>query len=415
MLNEVNKTDSLAAMRIAEFRFLMFGRFLFIMALRMLGALTGYWMYELTHNPLAIGLVGLAEVVPSVTLSLRAGYKIDISEKRKLLLTAVALYALAVLLLTLLSSNIISNNFSKNFVINSIYVIIFFTGIFRAYSGPTFGTLVATIVPKNILANGISWNQSTWLTASVIGHALVGFLISYIGIHGALIFINVLVLAGLLCFYFLNKHLPVIKQQQENMWQNITEGLRFVFKTKEILSALTIDLFAVLFGGAVAMIPVYCKEILKVDAVGFGWLNAATDLGAIICILTIMRYPLKTNQGKKMLIAVAGFGVCIIVFALSKVFWLSFLALLVSGILDGISVVVRGTIVQLKTPNEMRGRVMSVSSMFINSSNELGQFESGLAAKYMGNVASVVFGGCVTVCVAAYNWFRVPAMKEMNY
>ncbi len=410
-----SNTDAFEAMRIPEFRYLMFGRFLFIMALRMLGALTGYWMYELTNNPLAIGLVGLAEVIPSVGLSLRAGYKIDISEKRKLLMTGVSLYILAVISLCFLSSNFALDNVPKKIIVSTIYIVIFFTGIFRAYTGPTFGTLVANIVPKESLQNGISWNQSTWLTASVIGHAVVGFLIAGIGIHGALIVIVTLVFAGLYWFYLLKQHPPIVKKINAGAWQNITEGLKFVYKTKEVLGALTLDLFAVLFGGAVAMIPVFSKDILHVGAIGFGWLNAATDLGAIICILTIMRYPLKNQQGKKLLFAIAGFGLCMIVFAVSKVFWLSFIALLFSGILDGVSVVVRGTIVQLKTPNEMRGRVMSVSSMFINSSNELGQFESGVAARYMGNVASVVFGGCVTIAVAAFTWFKVPAIKKMKY
>ncbi|MCX6209479.1 MAG: MFS transporter [Bacteroidetes bacterium] len=363
-----SNTDAFVAMRIPEFRHLMFGRFLFIMALRMLGALTGYWMYELTNNPLAIGLVGLAEVVPSVGLSLRAGYKIDISEKRKLLMTAVSLYITAVISLCFLSSSYALENIPKKIVVSTIYIVIFFTGIFRAYTGPTFGTLVANIVPKDSLQNGISWNQSTWLTASVIGHAVVGFLIAGIGIHGALIVIVTLVFTGLYCFYLLKQHPPIIKNIHLSAWP-----------------------------------------------IGFGWLNAATDLGAIICILTIMRYPLKNQQGKKLLFAIAGFGLCMIVFAVSKVFWLSFVALLFSGILDGVSVVVRGTIVQLKTPNEMRGRVMSVSSMFINSSNELGQFESGVAARYMGNVASVIFGGCVTVAVAAFTWFKVPSIKKMKY
>ena len=372
-------------------------------------------MYELTNNPLAIGLIGLAEVIPSVSLSLHAGYKIDISEKRNLLLNGVLLYWVAAMALLFLSTDYSFHHLPKRYIISAIYAIIFCTGIFRSFTGPSFGTLVAAIVPKDILQNGISWNQGTWLSASVIGHALVGFLIAGIGINGALIVIVCLVAIGYYFIFQLKKHPPVESKKHDNAWQNITEGLRFVFKTKEVLGALSLDLFAVLFGGAVAMIPVFCKDVLNVGAVGFGWLNAATDLGAIICIVTILRFPLKTHQGKKLLLAVAGFGVCMIVFAISKVFWLSFIALLASGILDGVSVVVRGTIAQLKTPNEMRGRVMSVSSMFINSSNELGQFESGVAAKYMGNVLSVVFGGCVTIGVAAFTWFKSPTMKNLKY
>jgi MFS family permease len=195
----------------------------------------------------------------------------------------------------------------------------------------------------------------------------------------------------------------------------VKEGLRFVYKTKEVLGAASLDLFAVLFGGAVAIIPVYARDILKVGAIGFGWLNAASDIGSICIVILLTLYPLQKRQGKKLLFAVAGFGACIIIFALSKNFVLSFAALLVSGMLDGISVVTRGTILQLKTPDNMRGRVMSVNSMFINSSNELGQFESGVAARLMGVVPSVVFGGCMTLLVVLITWIKAPSLKRMEY
>jgi MFS family permease len=197
--------------------------------------------------------------------------------------------------------------------------------------------------------------------------------------------------------------------------ESVKEGLRFVFNTKEVLGALSLDLFAVLFGGAVAMIPVFAKDILKVGPIGFGWLNAASDIGAMLVIVLISIFPVNKGQGKKLLLAVGGFGVCIIVFALSKIFWISFAALVMSGILDGFSMIVRGTIVQLKTPDHMRGRVMSVNSMFINSSNELGQFESGVAAKLMGVIPSVVFGGSMTLLVVFATWFKAPSLRKMEY
>jgi MFS family permease len=193
------------------------------------------------------------------------------------------------------------------------------------------------------------------------------------------------------------------------------EGLRFVFKTKEILATFSLDMFAVLFGGAVAMVPVYAKDILKIGPQGFGFLNAASDIGSIVIIVLLTVSPLKKSQGKKLMLAVAGFGACIILFALSKWFILSFVALLIAGIMDGISVVVRGTIMQLKTPDHMRGRVSSVGSMFINSSNELGQFESGMAARLMGVVPSVVFGGCMTLIVVIVTWIKVPSLRKFEY
>jgi len=195
----------------------------------------------------------------------------------------------------------------------------------------------------------------------------------------------------------------------------VKEGLRFVFKTKELLGAFSLDLFAVLFGGAVALIPIYARDILKVGPEGFGFLNGAADLGSIIIVVILTLFPMKRNQGKKLLLAVAGFGICIIVFGISKIFILSFGALLIGGMLDGISVVVRGTITQLKTPDNMRGRVMSVSSMFVNSSNELGQFESGVTARLFGTIPSVVIGGSITLLVVTLTWFKAPSLRKMEY
>jgi MFS family permease len=232
---------------------------------------------------------------------------------------------------------------------------------------------------------------------------------------GTMIVICCLLISALLILTRL-KPKPAFQQGSvKRTWESVKEGLRFVYKTKELLAALSLDMFAVLFGGAVAMVPVYAKDILKIGPIGFGWLNAAIDIGAICVVILLTIAPMKKAQGKKLLLAVAGFGICIILFALSKWFILSFLALLIAGMLDGISVVVRGTVMQLKTPDHMRGRVSSVSSMFINSSNELGQFESGLAAKILGVVPSVVFGGCMTLAVVVITWIKAPKLRKFEY
>jgi MFS family permease len=415
MIISQQKNDPFAAMRIAEYRNLMMGRFTFIMGLRMMGTLVGWWVYELTNEPFAIGLIGLSEVIPAVSLSLYAGHIIDISEKRKLLLKGVALYLGGALLLLGLSTNYTASQVSKHWIAFSIYVIIFFTGIFRAFTGPTFGTMIASIVPKNTLQNATTWSQGIWLSASVIGHASVGFLIAFLGNSGSLLIICLLVLAGY-CFMYQLKSKPALNGPGEKKTlESVKEGLRFVFSTKEILGALSLDLFAVLFGGAVAMIPVFAKDILKVGPVGFGWLNAASDIGSILVVILLTLFPLRKQQGKKLFFAVGAFGLCIIVFAISKIFWLSFVVLLLSGIVDGISVVIRGTILQLKTPDQMRGRVMSVNSMFINSSNEFGQFESGVAAKLLNVIPSVVFGGGMTLLVVVITWFKAPSLRKMEY
>ena len=407
--------DPLGALRISEFRNLMIGRFLFIMGLRMMGTLVGWWIYELTNAPFAIGLIGLAEVIPAVSLALYACHVIDKSEKRKLLLRGVILYWCCALILLFLSMDIGTLKLTSLQIAIGIYFIVFCTGIIRSFTGPSFGTIIGAVVPKNLLQNATTWSQGIWLSASVLGHAIVGFIIAGFGHTGSLIVVVSLVGIGYGFIAMIKSKPPHADVVDQKTLESVKEGLRFVFNSKEVLGALSLDLFAVLFGGAVAMIPVFAKDILKVGPIGFGWLNAASDIGAIIIILIITIFPANRGQGKKLLLAVAGFGVCIIVFALSKIFWLSFIMLLLSGILDGFSMIVRGTIVQLKTPDHMRGRVMSVNSMFINSSNELGQFESGVAAKAMGVIRSVVFGGAMTLLVVGVTWFKAPALKKMEY
>lgn len=412
--NRQEQKDPLASIRIPEFRDLMAGRFVFIMALRMMSTLVGWWLYELTSDPLAMGLVGLAEAVPAIALALYSGHIIDLSDKRKLLVRGVTLYGACAFILLLLSYSF-THGSAKLIIITGIYIVIFFTGIFRSFTGPSFSAILAQVVPRDLLANATTWSQGTWLTASVMGHAMGGFLIAAFHTTGTLVVICVLLVAGIILISRLKPKPPSAKAGQQKTWDSVKEGLRFVFKTKEVLGALTLDLFAVLFGGAVAMVPVFAKDILKVGPIGFGWLNAAADIGAICIVLILTFFPMKKAQGKRLFFAVGGFGCCIIVFALSKLFIVSFIALLLSGILDGISVVVRGTILQLKTPDDMRGRVMSVNSMFINSSNEIGQFESGVTARFMGLIPSVVFGGCMTVLVVMATWFKAPSLRKMEY
>ncbi|MCA6497753.1 MAG: MFS transporter, partial [Chitinophagaceae bacterium] len=248
-----------------------------------------------------------------------------------------------------------------------------------------------------------------------LGHAIVGFLIVGLGNTGALVVICTLVTTGFFYLRFLHPKPPLTEKGEKKTLDSVKEGLRFVFSTKEVLGALSLDLFAVLFGGAVAMIPVFARDILKTGPVGFGWLNAAADIGSIIVVILLTMFPLRKQQGRKLMYAVGGFGLCIIIFGLSRNYWLSFVVLVLSGILDGVSMIIRGTIVQIKTPDHMRGRVMSVNSMFINSSNELGQFESGVASKLLGVVPSVVFGGTMTLLVVVITWFKAPSLRKMEY
>ncbi|MEO6729729.1 MAG: MFS transporter [Ferruginibacter sp.] len=404
----------LAVLKIPEFRNFILGRFAFIMGLRMMGTLVGWWMYELTRDAFYIGMIGLAEAIPAVTLSLYAGYVIDKSEKRKLLLRTVLLYATCTIILLGVSTRWFHEVYGNKLIIIFIYTVIFFTGAIRAFSGPGFGAIIASLVPRESLINASQLSSTSWLVASITGHAMAGFLIAWLNVTGTFVVITCLILIGFFCLSKLTEKPPGIIAEKKTL-EAVSEGLKYVFKTKEVLGALTLDLFAVLFGGAVAMVPVYAKDILHVGPIGFGWLNAAADIGSITMVMGLTLSPMRRKQGVKLLLAVAGFGACIIIFGLSKWYWLSFAALLVSGILDGVSVVVRSNIIQLKTPDALRGRVMSVNSMFINSSNEIGQFESGVAARLMGVIPSVIFGGCMTIFVVIATWIKAPSLRKLEY
>lgn len=403
------------ALKIPQFRNLVIGRFIFIMGLRMMSTLVGWWIYNLTNAPIAIGIVGLSEFIPAVSLALYAGHVIDMSEKRKMMLMGVGLYGVAALLLFILSTPLGTNHLHPHYIAATIYLIIFGTGVIRSFTGPIFNVMLAQIVPKSKLQNAITWNTGVFLSASVMGHAMGGFFIAGLGNTGTLVAVLIFVCLAFLILTSLKRIQPLNERGEKKTWDSVKEGLSFVFKTKELLGAVSLDLFAVLFGGATALIPVYARDILKVGAKGFGFLNGASDMGAICIVILLTVFPPRRKQGKKLLLAVAGFGTCIIIFGLSKLFWLSFGILLLSGVMDGISVVTRGTIMQLKTPDHMRGRVLSVNSMFINSSNELGQFESGIMARLLGVVPSVVFGGCMTLLVVTFTWFKAPTLRKMEY
>ncbi len=403
-----------APLQIPEFKTFIAGRFVFIMGLRMIGTVIGWWMYLLTNSKLALGFVGLSEVIPALSLALYAGHYIDKTEKRGLLLKCIGLYIVCALLLAGLSTEFVAYRFHHWTIAIMMCLVIAATGAIRAFSGPTFFAMISQVVPKEMLSTAAAISSASWLTASIVGHALGGFLIAFIGINRTFIVILLFVISS----YFILRRLsvkPVFVTAAKKTWQSVKEGLSFVFKTKELLGAISLDLFAVLFGGAVALVPVFAKDILHVGPIGFGWLNAAADIGSIMMVTFLTLRPLQKNQGRILFYAIGGFGLCIILFALSELFWLSFAALLLSGCLDGISVIIRSTILQLRTPDELRGRVSAVNSMFINSSNELGQFESGVTAKLMGTVTSVIFGGCMTLGVVIFTWFKAPSLRKMEY
>lgn len=397
-----------------EFTWYITARILFIAGLRMTPVLLGWRLYEITGSKLALGILGLAEVIPAIALALPAGVKVDKSNKHKLISFCILLYFFIMIGLLVVTSHWMQNNYSRAFIEWSIYGLIFITGAVRAFTGSAFNAFMAQLVPTESLVKAVSINSMVWLIAAVIGPAVAGILMGYTNITIA--FTPVCVLVGISFLLFQKiKPKPVSWQGTSKTWDGMKEGLKFVFKNKPLFGALSLDMFAVLFGGAIALLPAFANDILHVGPQGLGWLVAATYLGNFVAIAWLTSHPMKGGQGKILLYVVAGFGLCILVFAISHSFWLSFFALFASGLFDGVSVIIRGTVVQLFVPDEMRGRVSSVNSIFINSSNELGQFESGVAATAMGMVPSVIFGGCMTLMVVVITWFKAPGLRKFEY
>jgi MFS family permease len=408
--------QSLSPLLEPEYRLYILSRFLYIMGLRMVTTVVAYKLFQLTKDSFSIGLVGLSEFIPVFTLALYAGHVIDRSDKRTLLLKGIFSYALCVLALVFITSPYAEKTLNRKAMELSIYGVIFFTGMVRAFAGPTSNAIVAQLVPRNALKYASNISSSTWLGASILGHASAGFFIAWFGVHTTFYIILFYVLLACLFIYRISKKPIAHTNVALGAWDSVKEGLRYVFNHKVMLGAISLDLFAVLFGGAVALIPEFAERILKVGPIGFGWLNAAIDIGSVIMIIAMTFKPIQKKQGLILLYAVAGFGICILVFGLSKFFWLSFFALIAAGMLDGISVLVRGNIFQLTTPDEMRGRVSSVNSMFVNSSNELGQFESGFTARLFGGaVPAVIFGGSMTLLVVIIAWIKAPGLRKFEY
>ncbi len=408
------KNDPYAALRIKEFNIFLLVRFALVFAWSMQFIIIEWEVYRITKDPWSIGLIGLMEIIPAFTMALFAGHIVDQNEKRNLLALCISAFSLISLGLFLLTWPEVISGWSKDSILYGIYALVFFGGFLRSFFGPTIFSLVALIVPKKIYPNAATWNSSTWQVASVLGPAFAGFAIKWIGVHWALCIVFALVLFSLMVLLFI-KRKPILNPKLgEPVIQSLKEGVKFVFKTKEILGAITLDMIAVLFGGAVALLAVFAEDILKVGAEGFGIMRAAPAVGAAITMLFTAYIPISKNAGIKLLTAIFGFGVCIIVFGLSSVFWVSVLALFFSGVTDGVSMVIRQTILQLKTPDEMRGRVSAVNSMFVGSSNELGAFESGLTAKLMGTVNAVVFGGTMTLITVVAVGIKNKTLRQLD-
>ena len=408
------KLDPYAALRFKEFNFFLVIRFILVFGWSMQFIIVEWEVYSLTKDPLSLGLIGLVEVVPAISTALFAGHIVDQREKKMLFIQCIIAFLLVAICYYFITSPYVYDNYENSQILIGIYVLVFLGGFIRAFIGPTIFSLVALIVPKRVYPNAATWSSSTWQLAVVLGPAFAGFSIAWIGVHNSMGIVLATIVIGLLLIGFIKKK-PILNPKiGEPIFQSLKAGLNFVYKTKSILVALTLDMVAVLFGGAIALLPIYAQDILNVGSEGFGILRAAPAVGSVLMMIASAHIPLTRNAGKKLLFAIFCFGISIIVFGVSDIFWLSVFALFMYGLTDGVSMIIRQTILQLKTPDEFRGRVASVNSIFVGSSNELGAFESGATAKLMGTVPAVVFGGVMTILTVGFTAIKFPTFRKLD-
>ena len=411
---KVKVKDAYAALRFREFNMFLLLRFAMVFAWSMQFIIIEWEVYSLTKSALSLGMIGLMEVIPAIGMALFAGHIVDQKEKKGMLFKCILGFSIISFGLFLLTWPRVVSDLSTDTILYSIYFLVFLGGLVRAFLGPTIFSLLSLIVPRKVYPNAATWSSSVWQIGSVVGPAVAGFSITWIGVHWSMCTILGCSIFALLILTQISSK-PILNPKiGEPIMESLKEGLKFVYTNKSILGALTLDMVAVLFGGAVALLPIFAQDILKVGPEGFGVLRAAPAVGALLTMFVSTHLPFYKNAGIKLLAAIFGFGICIIVFGLSTWFWLSVFALFMSGVTDGISVVIRQTILQLKTPDSMRGRVAAVNSIFVGSSNELGAFESGLTAKLMGTVTAVVFGGSMTLLIVVFTGIKLPGFRNLD-
>ncbi len=405
------KHDPFAALRVKEFLFFLTTRFFLTLAIQMQSVIVGWQIYQYTKDVLALGLIGLAEAIPFIAVSLFSGHVADTYNRKHIIILFTTL--LIICTTTLLYFSLDTSTVIKRYGVTPIFIVIGGIGVVRGFISAAFPSFMSQIVPRELYTNSSTWNSTVWHVASVIGPAAAGFIcaISFTAAYQVNI---IFIIIAILSFLFIgSKPLPP-KVKQETLFESLSAGIKFVFKNQLILGALSLDLFAVLFGGAVAMLPAYADTILHVSSVELGFLRAAPALGAVIMALIIAYKPPTKNAGRNLLISVGAFGLATILFGISTNFYLSLFLLFLTGAFDNVSVVIRHTILQLSTPDEMRGRVSAVNSIFIGSSNEIGAFESGIAARGLGLKASVVFGGLMTLLIVSATAKIAPKLRKLN-
>ena len=403
------KRDAYAALRVRDFRLFLSGHLLSTLAAQMQTTAVGWRLYERTNSKLALGMVGLVQIVPILGLALPAGQAADRFDRRKILMSATTLAVTG-------SFGLAAVNMWASANVTLIYACLFLNGLARAFQGPARSSLMPQLVPDQIFSNAVSWYVSGFELSSMAGPALAGGLIYLLS--GVTPVYGLAGLGGVIYLVMLatltkRSYAAESRASQTNL-RTLVAGFKYVWNTKLLFGAMSLDMFAVLLGGAVALLPVYAKDILGVGPAGFGALQAAPSLGAITMAMLTTHLPPLKRAGRALLWAVAGFGLATIVFGLSRNFWLSLAMLFLTGAFDNISVVVRQTLATILTPDEMRGRVSAVNGMFISASNELGRFESGGVAALFGTIFSVVSGGVGTLIVVATVALSSPQLRRFG-
>ncbi|GHO95297.1 MFS transporter [Reticulibacter mediterranei] len=407
-VSTVKAHDPYFALRFRDFRLFLIASFVGSLGTQMVYIAIGWELYERSDSALVLGGVGLAQVLPVILLSLPAGHIADRFHRQTILVLSQALAVLTSLWLAWLSYTHSS--------IALVYACLALGGVAMAFNGPAAESILAHTVPEEAYTNASTWASSSWQLASVVGPTLGGFAIAVFRSATPVYALNTL--AGLIITYLLIqlrvRQRPVHQSEPQTTLSSLAEGLRFLSKTQVILAAITLDLFAVLFGGATTLLPIYAQDILHVGPTGLGWLRAAPSIGALVIAFILTRRPPFKKAGRTLLLAVAGFGAATIIFGISRSFWLSLAMLFVLGGLDNISVVIRNTLLLVRTPDAMRGRVSAVNALFVTASNELGGFESGLAAQFLGPVVTVAGGGVGTILVVILVALLWPEMRRLG-
>jgi MFS family permease len=410
----MTKNDPYAALRFPQFALFLVTRFAVVFAWTMQFVVIEWEVYSLTKDPLSLGLIGLAEVIPAIALALFAGHVADRVERRGLLLKCLLGFLSISAGLFVVTLPTLQARMGVGITVALVYTLVFWGGVVRAFLGPSSFALFGQVIPRAHYQNAATWSSSAWMIGAVLGPAVGGFAIVALGVHWSLLVVALCAGVALLALLRIPVGSPPTPAEHGSIRASLAEGLAFVYRTKVILGAMALDMFAVLFGGAVVLLPIYAQDILRVGSTGFGLLRAAPAVGSLVIMMAVAHFPLAHRAGVKLLAAVLVFGVSILVFGVSTSFGLSLLALFVSGVADGISVVIRQTVLQLRTPNELRGRVAAVNSIFVGSSNELGAFRGGVAARLMGTVPAVVFGAAMTIMVVVVTAAVSPSMRNLE-